>query len=327
MIRAAQIAGMGMAVPERVMTNADLEKMVETSNDWIVSRTGIKERRIVADGQATSDLAAAAAASALKAASVDASEIDLVVVATLSPDMLCPSTACLVQHKVGAKKAAAMDLAAACSGFVYGLSVARGAIVSGEAKNVLLIGAEVTSRFVDWTDRGTCVLFGDAAGAAVLTPSFNGRGVLGTILGADGGGASLIELPGGGSRFPASKETVEGKQHTLRLKGQDVFKQGVRTMTQAVTDILARCGVKQEEIALLVPHQANARILTAVAQALNFPMEKVVMNLEKYGNTSAATIPVALYEAEQEGRLKKGDLVCTVAFGGGLTWGAALIRW
>lgn len=327
MIRAAAIAGVGMAVPEKILTNADLEKMVETSNDWIVSRTGIKERHIVAEGQATSDLGAEAGRAALQAAGLDAAELDLVLVATLTPDMLCPSTACLVQAKLGAKKAAAMDLSAACSGFVYGLSVARGAIVSGEARNVLLVGAEVTSRFVDWTDRGTCVLFGDAAGAAVLTPSFNGRGVLGTILGADGNGASLIEVPAGGSRMPASAETVAGKHHVLRLKGQDVFKQGVRTMTQAVTDILARCGVKQEEVALLVPHQANARILTAVAEALSFPMEKVVMNLAKYGNTSAATIPVALYEAEAEGRLKKGDLVCTVAFGGGLTWGAALIRW
>ncbi len=327
MIRSAAILGTGMAIPPRVLTNADLAKLVDTNDEWIVQRTGIRERHIVENGQATSDLAALAGRQALERAGVSPEAVDLILLATLSPDMLCPSTACLVQAALGARNAAAVDLEAACSGFVYGLSLARGAIVSGEAKTVLLIGAEVTSRFVDWTDRTTCVLFGDAAGAAVLGPSANGRGVLGTVLGADGNGASLIDVPAGGSREPASAETVAAKRHVLRLKGGDVFKSGVRSMTQAVADVLKKCGLAKEEIALLVPHQANSRIIGAVAEAAGFPLEKVFQNLDRYGNTSAATIPVALHEAEVQGRIKPGDLVCCVAFGGGLTWGAAIIRW
>ncbi len=323
----AAIVGTGMAVPARILTNADLARMVDTNDEWIVSRTGIHERHVVADGQATSDLGAEAAAAALAHAGVAADEVDLVILATLSPDMLCPSTACLVQHKIGAKRAAALDIAAACSGFVYGLSLARGAIASGEAETVLLIGAEVTSRFVDWKDRATCVLFGDAAGAALLRPSAGGRGVLATVLGADGGGASLIEVSGGGSRHPASAESIAAGRHFLKLKGPDVFKAGVRSMSQAVTDVLAKCGLAQEDVALLIPHQANRRIIDAVADSLKFPKERMFVNLDKYGNTSAATIPVALHEAVGQGRVKRGDLIVTVAFGGGLTWGAAAIRW
>jgi 3-oxoacyl-[acyl-carrier-protein] synthase-3 len=325
-IRSAAIVGTGMAVPPKVLTNADLTSIVDTTDEWIVSRTGIRERRVVEDGQATSDLGAAAARAALAAAGVAADAVDLILVATLSPDMICPSTACLVQEKLGAKRAAAADVAAACSGFVYGLSLARGAIVAGEAETVLLIGAEVTSRFVDWKDRTTCVLFGDAAGAAVLRPSYNGRGILGTVLGADGGGASLIEVPAGGSRAPASHETVDGRGHYLKLKGQDVFKAGVRSMSLAVEDVLRKCGLSKDDVALLIPHQANRRILDAVADNLGFPRERMFLNLDRYGNTSAATIPVALHEAVAGGRLKPGDVLCTVAFGGGLTWGAAAVR-
>jgi 3-oxoacyl-[acyl-carrier-protein] synthase-3 len=316
-----------MSVPPKVLTNADLMKMVETSDEWIVSRTGIKERHVVENGQATSDLGAEAAEGALKAAGMAATDLDLIILATLSPDMLCPSTACLVQHRIGAKRAAAVDIEAACSGFVYGLSLARGAIVSGEAERVLLIGAEVTSRFVDWTDRGTCVLFGDGAGAVVLSASEDGRGILGTVLGADGGGASLIDVPAGGSRMPASVQTVTDRQHVLHLKGQDVFKSGVRSMSQAVQDVLKKCGLAISDIALLIPHQANSRIISAVADSLSFPMDRVMVNVDRYGNTSAATIPMALHEAVAAGRVKTGDLVCVVAFGGGLTWGAAVIRW
>lgn len=326
MIRSAAVLGTGMAVPPKVLTNEDLSRMVETTDEWIVTRTGIKERHVV-DGQVTSDLGVQAAADALNNAGLKPDEVDLIILATLSPDMLCPSTACLVQHKLAAKRAAAVDIGAACSGFVYGLSLARGAIVSGEAETVLVVAAEVTSKFVNWKDRSTCVLFGDAAGAVVMRPSYNGRGVLGTVLGADGGGASLIDMPAGGSQLPASKETVENRQHYLRVKGPDVFKAGVRTMSQAVRGVLEKCGLRQDELALLIPHQANRRIIDAVADALNFPKEKVFVNLEKYGNTSAATVPVALHEAVQAGRLKAGDLVCLVAFGGGLTWGATVLRW
>jgi 3-oxoacyl-[acyl-carrier-protein] synthase-3 len=325
--RNAAIVSTGMYVPDRIMTNADLEKLVKTSNEWIVTRTGIRERRIAAPEQATSDLAAEAGKRALERAGLKPGDLDLIIVASLSPDFLTPSSACVMQAKIGAKGVAALDISAACSGFVYGLSLARGAIVSGEAETVLLVGAEVTSKFMDWNDRANCVLFGDAAGAVVLQPSNDGRGILGTTLGADGSMAPLIAIEAGGSRHPASAETVENKMHALRVRGGEVFKAGVQTMAQSVRDVLAKCGLAMNDLALLIPHQANQRILTAVAKSLDLSMEKVFMNLEKYGNTSAATIPVALYEAAEQGRLKPGDLACVVAFGGGITWGAAVIRW
>lgn len=327
MTRNAAIVSTGMYVPDRIMTNADLEKLVKTSNEWIVTRTGIRERRIAAPEQATSDLAAEAGKRALERAGLKPGDLDLIIVASLSPDFLTPSSACVMQAKIGAKGVAALDISAACSGFVYGLSLARGAIVSGEAETVLLVGAEVTSKFMDWNDRANCVLFGDAAGAVVLQPSNDGRGILGTTLGADGSMAPLIAIEAGGSRHPASAETVENKMHALRVRGGEVFKAGVQTMAQSVRDVLAKCGLAMNDLALLIPHQANQRILTAVAKSLDLSMEKVFMNLEKYGNTSAATIPVALYEAAEQGRLKPGDLACVVAFGGGITWGAAVIRW
>ncbi len=324
--RAAAIIGTGMAVPSRVVTNVDLSKTIDTSDEWIVTRTGIKERRVAADGEATSDLGYLAGRQALENAKVKPEELDLIIAATMTPDMLCPATACLIQKKLGAKNAGGFDLEAACSGFIYGLSMARGAILGGEAKTILLVGAETVSRIIDWQDRRTCVLFGDAAGAVVMRAETDGRGVLGTLLGADGGGAELIEVPAGGSRLPASRETVDGRQHFLRMRGQDVFKAGVRSMTQAVIQVLAKCGLKKEDISLLIPHQANKRIIDAIANSLDFPKEKILINLDRFGNTSAATIPVALHEAITEGRVKSGDLVCTVAFGGGLTWGSAVIR-
>jgi 3-oxoacyl-[acyl-carrier-protein] synthase-3 len=327
MIGTAAIVSTGMYVPPRIVTNADLAKLVETTDEWIVTRTGIRERRIAHPSQATSDLAAEASTQALERAGLAPTDVDLIILATLSPDTITPSSACVMQAKIGAKKAAAVDISAACSGFVYGLSLARGAIVSGEAETVLLVGAEVTSKFMDWTDRANCVLFGDAAGAVVMRPSAGGRGVLGTVLGADGSMAPLIAIAAGGSRCPASAETVEKKMHALRVRGGEVFKSGVRSMAQAVRDVLAKCGLKKEDLALLIPHQANQRIISAVAESLEMPMDKVFMNLEKYGNTSAATIPVALHEAVEQGRLKPGDLVGVVAFGGGITWGAAVIRW
>ena len=327
MTRSAAIIGTGIAIPPRVMTNDDMARIVDTSDEWIRTRTGIRERRIIGDGLNTSDLGAEAALQALKNAGVAPEEVDLIILATLSPDMLCPATACLVQHKIGAKKAAAVDISAACSGFIYGLSLARGAIVSGEAETVLLIGAEVTSRLMDWTDRATCVLFGDAAGAVVMRPSYDGRGVLGTILGADGSGADLIAIAAGGTKTPASAETVAKKMHALRVQGGGVFKAGVRAMSEATKAILAKCGVSRDDVALLIPHQANKRIIDAIVESVGFPPEKVFINVDRYGNTSAATIPVALHEALQEGRVKRGDLVAMVAFGGGLTWGSALMRW
>ena len=325
--KSAVILGTGMSVPARVVTNDDISKTVETSDEWIVTRTGIRERRVVDESQAASDLGAAAARQALERAKIAPDEVDLIILATLSPDMLSPSTGCIVQEKIGAKKAAAMDISAACSGFIYGLSLARGAIVSGEAKTVLVIGSEVTSKFVDWKDRGTCILFGDAAGAAVLREATDSRGILGTALGSDGGRSWMIDIPAGGSRAPASEATVAGRQHFLRVKGQDVFKAGVRAMTKAVREVLKKCAVTQDEVDLFIPHQANRRIIEAIADALEFPMEKVFLDLEKYGNTSAASIPVAMHEAEAEGRLKAGDIVCAVTFGAGLTWGATVIRW
>lgn len=327
MIRTAAFAGTGMAAPQKILTNDDLSRMVDTNDQWIVERTGIKERRIAAPGQTASDLGLIAAREALERAGTKPEEVDLIIFATMSPDMPTPATACILQEKLGAKKAAAVDVQAACSGFIYGLSLARGAIVGGEASCVLLVAAEALSSFIDWKDRRTCVLFGDAAGAAVLKPASNGRGVLSTVLGADGAGARFLEIPAGGSREPASHETVDGKRHFLRMEGREIFKYGVRTMTQAVKDAVAKCGARMEDLALFIPHQANLRIISMVAESLKLPPEKLFLNVEKYGNTSAASVPVALHEAVLGGRVKSGDLVCMVAFGAGLTWGSAVVRW
>lgn len=326
-LRAAGIAGMGIALPERVLTNSDLEKMVDTTDEWIVTRTGIRERRVAADGMMTSDLALAAARQALDQAGVAPGQVDLIIVATCTPDMLFPATACLVQDRLGATRAGAFDLEAACSGFIYGLAVGSQFITTGVYENVLVIGAEVLSRIVNWHDRGTCVLMGDGAGAALLRPVSEGYGLLGFHLGSDGSGGDLLKVPAGGARLPASPETLAQGQHYIYMNGREVFKFAVVTMGEAAEQALARCGLGFEDVDWYVPHQANQRIIDASARRFGFPMEKVVMNLDRYGNTSAASIPIALYEAVAEGKVRRDDVVLAVAFGGGLTWGAAVMRW
>jgi len=321
------IIGAGFYVPEKIVTNKDLEKIVDTSDEWIVSRTGIRERRIMREDQATSDLATEAARRALAAAELQPEDIDLILVATCTPDMLFPSVACLVQANLGAKKAAALDIQAACSGFVYGMATAMQFIQTGVYKHVLVIGAESFSRLVDWQDRNTCVLFGDGAGAAVIGEVEEGYGILGIELGADGSGAQDLNLPAGGTRLPASTETLAARQHFVHMKGQEVFKFAVKVMGEAAMKALERAHIAPEQVDLLVPHQANIRIIQSAAKRLNLPMEKVVVNVDRYGNTSAATIPIALVEAMESGRLKRGDNIVLVGFGAGLTWAACVMKW
>jgi 3-oxoacyl-[acyl-carrier-protein] synthase-3 len=326
MIR-ARITGTGSFVPKKVMTNHDLEKLVETSDAWIVERTGIRERHIAEKGQNTSDLAYEASKRALKAAGIGADEIDLVLVATMTPDMILPSMACVLQEKLGAKKAAAFDIYAACSGFIYGMSVADAFIRADVYKNILLVGAEVLSRYTDWTDRNTCILFGDGAGAAVIQRHSGKRGILSAHLHSDGALGELITVPGGGTQHPASHETIEKRMHFIKMRGNETFKAAVRSLEEVVQEALDHNNVKPEEIDFLVPHQANLRIIQAMAQRLNMPMEKVVLTLPLYGNTSAASIPMALDTAVRDGRIKENSLLLFEAFGGGLTWASALVRW
>ena len=326
-LRSVGIIGTGKYVPERVLTNADMEKMVDTNDEWIVSRTGIKERRIAAEHEATSDLAFYAAEKALEAAGISAEELDLIVVATVTPDMSFPATACLVQKRLGATKAAAFDLSAACSGFVYGLANASNFIAMGTYKYALVIGAECLSRITDYTDRNTCILFGDGAGAAVLGPVPEGRGFQSFVLGADGNGGELLKIEAGGSRMPASAETVENKRHYLYMNGREVFKFAVRIMGNAAEEALDKAGKKKEDVSLMVPHQANTRIIHAALERLNLSEDKCVINLPYYANTSAASIPLALAEAAEQGRIQEGDTILLVGFGGGLTWGASVIVW
>ncbi len=326
-LRSVSITGVGSYVPERVLTNADLEKLVETSDEWILSRTGIRERRLAAEGEATSDLATAAARKALDNAGVGPEEIDLIIVATITPDMLFPSTACLVQHRLGATRAAAFDIEAACSGFVYALDIGSHFVASHTYNTVLVIGAEKMSSVIDWKDRNTCVLFGDGAGAAVLQNRPDAHGLLTTCLGSDGGKAGLLEQRGGGSACPATAKSVAEGLHFLRMDGKETFKNAVNAMVTAATDALDRCGLKIEQIRCIIPHQANQRILSAVAERLGAAPDQVFSNVERYGNTSAASVAIALDEAVQGGRICRGDLVLLVVFGAGLTWGAAVIEW
>lgn len=326
-IRGARIAGTGSYAPPRVITNAELERMVDTSDEWITTRTGIKERHVADDGVASSDLAAEASKIAMAEARITAEEIQLVIVATVTPDRLFPSTACTLQEKLGASNAAAMDLSAACSGFVYGLSVASGLIGIGALDRVLVVGVETLSKLVDWEDRNTCVLFGDGAGAAVVVPCETGRGVLSTSMGSDGSLGTLLELPAGGSLHPATQETLNTRMHFIKMKGNEVFKSAVRSMETVAKDAMKKAGVGADEVALLIPHQANLRIIEATAKRLGIGMDRVFVNVNKYGNTSAASVPLALDEARKEGRVKEGDLVCLVAFGAGFTWGSAVLRW
>jgi len=325
----ARIVGTGAYAPDQIITNADLERLVETSDEWILTRTGISERRRARDDQATSDLAEIAARRALEAARLDPSDLDQILVATVTPDMFFPSTACFLQDRLGARRAGAMDVSAACSGFVYGLAVADGLLRSGAAGRILLVGAETLTKVIDWTDRNTCVLFGDGAGAVVLTAADEGEGhILTTHLFADGGKGRVLMMPGGGSRHPISQQMIDQNLHRVRMdNGNEVFKVAVRAMEDAAIVALKTVGLDVHDVDLFVPHQANLRIINAVGQRLGIPEEKVVVNIQRYGNTSAASIPIALDEAVRAGRLKRGDLVLMVAFGGGLTWGSALLRW
>jgi len=322
-----KIIATGSYVPEKVLTNFDLEKMVDTSDEWIRSRTGIAERRISSESEATSDLATEAGQEALKRAGVKPEEIDLILVATITPDMFFPSTACFVQQKMGAKNAAAFDILAACSGFIYGLSVANSYIRTGAFKDILLIGAETLTKITDWKDRSTCVLFGDGAGAVLLRGEKGEAGLLSTHLYSDGNLWGLLNLPGGGSRNPTTIESVLQGLHFIKMNGNETFKVAVRSLEQACRDALSHNGLDVAEIDLFIPHQANYRIIQAVASRLDLPLQKVYLNLERYGNTSSASIPLALDEAVGKGRVKAKDLILLSSFGGGMTWASAMIRW
>jgi 3-oxoacyl-[acyl-carrier-protein] synthase-3 len=327
MLRPVGITGVGMAVPEKVLTNCDLEKMVETSDEWIRTRTGIRERRIAEKHEASSDYAIRAAKQAMAMAGVTPDQIDLIVVGTVTPDMPFPSTACIVQDAIGATRAAAFDLSAACPGWIYGLVMAQQTIATGLYNCALVIGVELLSKVVDWEDRATCVLFGDAAGAAILQPVSEGRGILASVLGSEGAGGCHLYLPGGGSRNPASPETVAQKLHYVKMNGQEVFKFAVRVMNEATAQVVEKAGLSLDQVDLLIPHQANVRIIEAAMKRLQIPAEKVFINLDRYGNTSSASIPVALCEAIEEGRVKEGDNLVFVSFGAGLVWGAVALRW
>jgi 3-oxoacyl-[acyl-carrier-protein] synthase-3 len=325
--RSCSIAGVGSYVPEKILTNADLEKMVETSDEWITTRTGIKQRRIAAADEFTSDLAAKAAGRAMQMAGVTADQIDLIIVATITPDMPFPNTACLVQRKLGAKRAAAFDVEAACSGFIYALEIGQQFIMSRTYETVLVIGAEKLSSITDWTDRNTCVLFGDGAGAAILQNRPDAHGLLTAVMGADGEKADLLFMPGGGSRCPATKESVDARLHFLRMEGKETFKNAVQAMQSAAEEALRRCELNITQIKCVIPHQANRRIIDAVGERLGATPEQLFVNLEKYGNTSAASVAIALDEAVASGKISRGDLILLVVFGAGLTWGAAVIEW
>lgn len=325
--RTCSISGVGSYVPTKVLTNADLEKMVDTSDEWITTRTGIKQRRISAPDEFTSDMASQAALRAMKKAGVTAQQVDLIIVATITPDMPFPSTACLVQKKIGAKRAAAFDLEAACSGFIYGLEIAQQFIMSRTYDTVLVIGAEKLSAITDWKDRNTCVLFGDGAGAAVLQNRPNSHGLLTAVMGADGGSADLLYMPGGGSRCPATIDSVNARMHYLRMSGRETFKNAVQAMETAATEALQRCEIDISRIKCIIPHQANRRIIDAVGERLGAKPEQLFINLDKYGNTSAASVAIALDEAVESGCVQRGDLILIIVFGAGLTWGAAVIEW
>lgn len=321
------ILGIGKYVPERRLTNKDLEQMVDTNDEWIVTRTGIRERRIADPAQATSDLAYEASLAALRSAGLTAEQIDLIIVATITPDMFFPSTACLLQERLGAKQAAAFDLSAACSGFIYGLATATSFIKSGMYRRILVIGAETLSRITDYTDRNTCILFGDGAGAVVVGEVPEGRGFRSFELGADGGGGELLRICGGGSRLPSSEQSVADRKHFLEMNGRDVFKFAVRVMGSSAEEALAKAGLGKDDIDLLVPHQANIRIVKSALERLGLPEDKAIVNLDRFGNVSAASIPLALAEAVETGRVKEGDRIVLVGFGGGLTWGASVLVW
>lgn len=325
-LRRASIVGTGSYLPERVLPNAELENMVDTSDHWIVTRTGMRERRIARPDEATSDMASAAALRALDNAGMDPMDLELIVVATSTPDMLFPSTAAFVQRLIAADNAACMDLEAACSGFLFGLEVGRQFIQTRSMDRVMVIGAEKMSSVMDWEDRSTCILFGDGAGAAILGPS-NGGGIIHTKLGSAGALADLLKIPGGGSRHPASHETVESRMHFIKMQGQEVFKNAVEKMSHTAQAVLDQSGLSIGDIKYIVPHQANARIIKAVGQRLGASVSQVYMNVDKYGNTSAASVIVAIDEASRAGLFEKGDRIMIVVFGAGFTWGATVLEW
>jgi 3-oxoacyl-[acyl-carrier-protein] synthase III len=320
------IIGVGEYLPKKVLTNADLERMVDTSDEWITIRTGIKQRRLAAKGEATSDLAIKAARAALEDAHLGPGDIDLIIVATITPDMSFPSVACLLQHALFARDAACFDISAACAGFVYALTVAQQFISSGIYKNALIVGAEILSSITDWQDRSTCVLFGDGAGAVVLSEVESG-GILSAYLGSDGSKADLLLMPGGGSRNPASHQTIDNRLHYIKMQGNELFKSAVKIMAEAAQIALKKAGLECRDIDLVIPHQANIRIIMAMAKKLGLSKDKIYLNIEKYGNMSSASTVTALCEAVKLGRIKKGDIVLLDAFGAGLVWGACVIRW
>jgi len=326
-----KIAGTGSYVPERVLTNADLEKLVETTDEWIMSRTGIKERRIAAEGEATSDLATKAALRAMEAAGVTAEEIDLIIVGTISPDTFFPSTACHVQRNLGAVKAVAFDVSAACAGFLYAMQIARQFINGGSRKTALIIGADKLSGMVNWQDRNTCVLFGDGAGAAILTAKEpndgDPSGVLSSVMASDGRLTDILSVPGGGSAIPITPENADQRLNTIHMQGREVFKAAVKYTLEACEQVIERAGLKAEDIALIIPHQANVRIVDAIRERLGLPPERAFLNLQKYGNTSGAAVAIALDEAVRSGVVKKGDNILLVAFGAGFAWSASVIKW
>jgi 3-oxoacyl-[acyl-carrier-protein] synthase-3 len=322
-----KIVSTGSYLPEKVLTNYDLEKMVETSDQWITERTGIKERRIANENQTASDLAYEASKVALGRADLNAEDIDLIITATVTGDMPFPSTACILQDKLGAKKAAAFDINAACSGFLYSLYVADSFIRSGMHKKILVVGTEVLSKITDWEDRTTCILFGDGAGAVIVEPTTEDRGIISMSINSDGSLWDLLHMPAGGSKIPASRESVDNKLHFIKMRGNETFKLAVRALEDLVIRILEENKLDPSQISLLIPHQANLRIIQATADRLGIPMEKVLINIDKYGNTSAASIPIALDEAVTSERVNEGDYILLEAFGGGLTWASALIKW
>lgn len=327
MSRQAHVTGWGMAVPSRIMTNHDIAQMVDTTDEWIVSRTGVRERRIAEKHESTSTLAAKAAFRALDQTDLQAKDLDLIIVATATPDHLFPATACLVQDRLGAIGAGAFDLSAACSGFIFGLSMASNAIQAGAIDNALVIGSETLSRFINWEDRGTCILFGDGAGAFVLEASEQPGGILSSVMRSDGSGGSLLSVPAGGSRMPATMETVHREQHFIQMNGREVFRFATRVMADATREVAERANLRVGDLNIIIPHQANQRIIEAAARGLDLPIERFMINLDRYGNTSSASIPIAVCEAIEQGRISPGDRMVMVGFGAGLTWGALALEW
>lgn len=323
----ASITGIGSYLPSKVLTNFDLEKMVDTSDDWIIQRTGIKERRIVENGQITSDLATQASLRAMEDAGVSPQDLDMIITSTITPDHIFPSTSCFIQQKIGASRAGAFDILAACAGFIYAISIGESFVNSGAMETILVVGAECLSKITDYTDRTTCVLFGDGAGAVIIQKSRTKHEILATNLAADGSQSDVLIMPGGGARNPASLESVQQRTHYIQFKGKEVFRLAINNITSLILETVEKNGISLQDIDLIIPHQSNYRIIEATMEKLGLPMEKAFVNIDKYGNTSSASIPIAIDEARKEGRLSKGDIVMLVAFGGGLTWGSSVIRW